>query len=647
MDKLFSLVLYSTIYATITGLLILIAKLLLRDKLTPKWTYILWLVLILKLIFPFGPESSISIFNKININNNYELNLKAQIYDGYVLAVSEKLNGIERLEKLDSFDKLSESNLHGKVNKSDLEDNIPSKYNYLNRNLNSYNSKEELKVFHYLSVIWGSTFIALVTIIYLFYFKLVSGLKTNCMISQRINRIFNNSKRRCKVTKHIDLIINDKIDTPAILGTLKPKVLIPKSLVNLSDEELEFIFLHELCHYKRKDNYVSSILIILQLVHWFNPFIWYLFKIIRQDIELATDNKVANLLDNNELNNYGMTIITVLSKITSKKNIPILMNMAKDKKNAEERIMNIKNMKNIKKHKLLFTFIGVSTLIITSLLVLTNSKENDVTVDTNYNISDNKQKLNELQNKFFDISELLKSNVEFTVDEIDEILSGTNYLKKVGVKGDSEIRYKYKNEEIILYSEIYTPTNIGGAIYKIYNPTDDITVLRVNSYNYDEMGWHTLFEVSSEYMSTINDLAVKLDTKIAKTSLFNDYKKVLDEVDKGNKLDNEKLISINNKLKIDKSIQERNFKQYITKLNNHEFVVEINNETNDLNNMSLNCLSKDTSVKEHLDTLKIIQPDYQTLKYYNISKDAKFIHSLYTSNDNIDELKGLLLEALN
>ncbi|MGL5314669.1 MAG: M56 family metallopeptidase [Peptostreptococcaceae bacterium] len=627
MDELFSLVLYSTRYATITGILILIVKLLLRKKLTPDWSCILWLVLILKLIFPFGPESSISIFNTIKINNNYEHNFEYKI------------------DEANFKDRIHESYELGTL--VDLEDNDLSKYNYLNKDIKSYNPKKELKVFHCLSLIWIITFIALVSLIYLFYLNLTSKLKSNCMTSQRINTIFKNSKKRCKVTKHIDLIINDKIDTPAILGTLKPKVLIPKSLVNLSDEELEFIFLHELCHYKRKDNYVSSMLLILQLVHWFNPLIWYLFKRIRQDIELATDYKVANLLDNNELNNYGMTIITVLSKITSKKNIPILMNMAKDKKNAEERIMNIKNMKYIKKHKLLFTFIGVFTLIIASLLVLTSSKENEVAIDTNYNVSANKQNLNELQNKFFDISELLKSNIDFTVDEVDEILSGTNYLKKVGVKGDSEIRYKYKNEEIILYSEIYTPTNIGGAIYKIYNPTDDVNVLRVNSYNYDDMGWHTLFEVSSESMSTIDNLAVKLDTKIAKTSLFNDYKKVLYEVDKGNKLDNEKLISINNKLKIDKSIQERNFKQYIIKLNNHEFVVEINNETNDLNNMSLNYLGKDTSVKEHLDTLKIIQPDYQTLKYYNISKDAKFIHSLYTSNDNLDELKGLLSKVLD
>ena len=70
-SKLLSLIITSTVYATVTGLFILTVKLLLKNKLTAKWTYILWLVFILKLIIPFGPQSNLSIFNKIKINNNY------------------------------------------------------------------------------------------------------------------------------------------------------------------------------------------------------------------------------------------------------------------------------------------------------------------------------------------------------------------------------------------------------------------------------------------------------------------------------------------------------------------------------------------------------------------------------------------------
>ena len=72
MEKLWDLVLQASVYGSIVGIVILIAKTLLKDKISGKWTYLLWMILIIKLIVPFGPQSSISLFNKIpsNITNN-------------------------------------------------------------------------------------------------------------------------------------------------------------------------------------------------------------------------------------------------------------------------------------------------------------------------------------------------------------------------------------------------------------------------------------------------------------------------------------------------------------------------------------------------------------------------------------------------
>ena len=53
-------------------------------------------------------------------------------------------------------------------------------------------------------------------------------------------------------------------------------------MLDLDDDEIEYILLHELSHYKRKDILVNYLMIFLQCIHWFNPFIWYLFKIIKE-----------------------------------------------------------------------------------------------------------------------------------------------------------------------------------------------------------------------------------------------------------------------------------------------------------------------------------------------------------------------------
>src|SRR5699024_12359342 len=79
MNKLFELIIEASIYGSITGISILIVKGLLRKNLLPKWTCILWLLLVINLIIPFGPESEISIFNKFNNAKPYKEDIFSSI----------------------------------------------------------------------------------------------------------------------------------------------------------------------------------------------------------------------------------------------------------------------------------------------------------------------------------------------------------------------------------------------------------------------------------------------------------------------------------------------------------------------------------------------------------------------------------------
>ncbi|MGL5440206.1 MAG: hypothetical protein ACRDA4_07455 [Filifactoraceae bacterium] len=301
----------------------------------------------------------------------------------------------------------------------------------------------------------------------------------------------------------------------------------------------------------------------------------------------------------------------------------------------------------LSKEKLIAVIIGTLTINVLSPVVFTNLKDNIVYADTNSN-SKNIEELSSLQNKFFEISNLIKSDVDFTSDDVDKILKGTNYIKKVGSTGDSEVRYKYKNEEIILYSESYTPKNIGGVLYKIYNPNDNLTVLRVSAYNYDEIGWHTLLEASSKSIDSINNLAVNLDTKISKDDLFNDYKSIVDKTDSGAKFNYKELKSINPKIKDISKFKKNYYKYYGVKSGNNELVVDVDQKAKELYNLNLSCLNKDKSVLESLNSLKIDQEYSQSLKYHNVSKDTNIVHSLnLTSAKSIKDLKHLLINSLN
>ena len=76
MSNVWGYILSATVYGSITGVVILLIKSLLKNRINKKYAYLLWMILVIKLVFPFGPESSLSLFNKIpvNINSQFDVN---------------------------------------------------------------------------------------------------------------------------------------------------------------------------------------------------------------------------------------------------------------------------------------------------------------------------------------------------------------------------------------------------------------------------------------------------------------------------------------------------------------------------------------------------------------------------------------------
>ena len=72
MENIWRYIVGATVFGSATGLIILLIKTLLKNKINKRYAYLLWIILVIKLIIPFGPESNISLFNSIPINFNME-----------------------------------------------------------------------------------------------------------------------------------------------------------------------------------------------------------------------------------------------------------------------------------------------------------------------------------------------------------------------------------------------------------------------------------------------------------------------------------------------------------------------------------------------------------------------------------------------
>ncbi len=103
--------------------------------------------------------------------------------------------------------------------------------------------------------------------------------------------------QRLRLRRLPRVILTDKVACPAVFGLFRPVLLIPADkLKDMSARDVEHILLHELAHIKRGDLWVHAVGMTLQIVYWFNPLLWLTRRPIQNLRELCCDATVARLL---------------------------------------------------------------------------------------------------------------------------------------------------------------------------------------------------------------------------------------------------------------------------------------------------------------------------------------------------------------
>ncbi|MBP3684297.1 MAG: M56 family metallopeptidase [Oscillospiraceae bacterium] len=98
----------------------------------------------------------------------------------------------------------------------------------------------------------------------------------------------------------------DYIDSPFILGIVRPKIYLPS---DLDPESARYVLAHEKAHLKRRDHWWKPLGYCLLMIHWFNPLVWIAYILLCRDIELACDEKVIRQLGTVEKKAYSAALL--------------------------------------------------------------------------------------------------------------------------------------------------------------------------------------------------------------------------------------------------------------------------------------------------------------------------------------------------
>ena len=100
--------------------------------------------------------------------------------------------------------------------------------------------------------------------------------------------------------------ICDWIDSPFILGVIRPKIYLPSSMDN---EQFSYVLAHEHAHLARRDHWWKPLGFAILAVYWFAPLVWAAYILFCRDIELACDERVARGMGHWERKRYAEILL--------------------------------------------------------------------------------------------------------------------------------------------------------------------------------------------------------------------------------------------------------------------------------------------------------------------------------------------------
>ena len=292
--------LLQTLTVTIAAGLLLVIKELLRDKLSPRWQYGIWVILALRNLIP------------VPLGRDVFLPFSFWI---------ERWKGIV------------EKGLKSVYSETYIPISLKLPFPYI--------GQKPMSVTDWIFSIYvaGVVFFLLR---YLFtYIRLRVLLRKGCAVSDVVQETLLRvcEKYHLKTCKAITI---SGITSAFVCGIFRPVLVLPDK-----QEIDEKILLHELLHLKYRDTLQNTVWSILKALHWCNPFLWYVFRRIENDMESLCDQRVLERLEGEERREYGTILLDMANDTYAR--VPGTSSISNGGKNISRRIEAIVRFKKYPK----------------------------------------------------------------------------------------------------------------------------------------------------------------------------------------------------------------------------------------------------------------------------------------------------------
>ena len=232
----------------------------------------------------------------------------------------------------------------------------------------SVNSETPSIAGYILLVIWLVGILAMIILVIKSSLRLRTFEKSALPLQNpEVRRLYHRCLAEMGIHRNIPVYSTAFLKSPIIVGLLKPCIYLPIHLISdYNESDMRYMLLHELQHYKHKDAVASYLMNLAGVIYWFNPLVWYALKEMRNDREVACDTSVLKILEEDDYEDYGNTLINFAEKV-SLTPFPFTAGLGGNMEQMKRRIINIASYEKptfIKRVK------GMTAFMLTAVLLL-------------------------------------------------------------------------------------------------------------------------------------------------------------------------------------------------------------------------------------------------------------------------------------
>ncbi|HUK30873.1 MAG TPA: M56 and DUF3738 domain-containing protein [Candidatus Acidoferrum sp.] len=97
---------------------------------------------------------------------------------------------------------------------------------------------------------------------------------------------------------------------PGVFGILNPVLILPEGITDrLTPAQFKAVLAHELCHVRRRDNLTAAIHMVVEVIFWFHPLVWWIRTQLVAERERVCDESVLGIAEDPQT--YAEAILNV------------------------------------------------------------------------------------------------------------------------------------------------------------------------------------------------------------------------------------------------------------------------------------------------------------------------------------------------